>query len=279
MSTNTSTSTSTNGSDGGSGGGAARTAAGAAIAHRTIGTGPHRVLVLHDWFATAAHWGSFLGLLDTDAFTYAFLDFRGYGDRKDVAGRYDVPEIADDALALADQLGWDGFSVVGLSMGGKVAQQVLAKAPGRVRRLAGIAPVPASPYPMDGATRDLFYGAATDPARRRAILDQVTGLRASGRWLDGMVRTSLEDSREEAFASYLASWQTLDLVDTLIGSELPVLVVAGEYDLALTPDLMRATWLAWYPNATLSVLSGAGHYPPQETPVALLTVLEDFLRG
>jgi pimeloyl-ACP methyl ester carboxylesterase len=250
-----------------------------AIAHRTIGSGPQHVIVLHDWFGTSANWGSVLDYLDGDTFTYAFLDCRGYGDRKYVPGRFDIAEIADDVLALADQLGWERFALVGHSMGGKAAQQVLVKAPERVERLAGLAAVPAAPYEMDDETHALFYGAPEDPEKRRAILDLVTGHRASRVWLNRMVRHSLDISRKEAHAGYLASWQTLDLSEAVKGLPLPVLAVVGEYDLVLTADVMRATWQVWYPHAEVITITGSGHYLMHETPVALVTSLENFLRG
>ncbi|CAM5452752.1 alpha/beta fold hydrolase [Streptomyces avidinii] len=162
-----------------------------AIAHRRIGTGPVRVIVLHDWFGTSANWGSVLDHLDPEGFSYVFLDYRGYGDRRDVSGRHSLAEIADDVLELADQLGWDTFSLLGHSMGGKAAQQVLVRAPERVEKLIGLAPVPAEPYAMDDATHALFHGAAADPDKRRTILDLVTGNRVSRHWLDGMVANSL----------------------------------------------------------------------------------------
>ena len=62
------------------------------------------------------------------------------------------------------------------------------------------------------------------------------------------------------------------------GKTLPVLVVAGENDPALGPETCKATWLQHYPNARLEVMSNAGHYPMDETPVALATVVEKFLR-
>ncbi|RSS41651.1 alpha/beta hydrolase [Streptomyces sp. WAC07061] len=250
-----------------------------AIAHRRIGTGPVRVIVLHDWFGTSANWGSVLDHLDPQGFSYAFPDYRGYGERRDVPGRHTLPEIADDVLALADELGWDTFSLIGHSMGGKAAQQVLARAPERVEKLIGLAPVPAGPYPMDDATHALFYGAAEDPDKRRTILDLVTGNRVSRHWLERMVAHSLDVSRPDAFAAYLADWQTRDLSSAVKGSTVPVLVLVGEYDLALTAEVMRATWQASYPNCRIVTIPGAGHYPPHETPVAFATAVEAFLRG
>lgn len=248
------------------------------ISHRTVGDGPHKVLVLHDWFGTAAGWGAFLDHLDPEAFGYAFLDYRGYGERIDVAGEYTLAEIAADALALADQLGWDTFSLVGHSMGAKAAQRVLADAPTRVRRLAGVTPVPAGAYPLEGEAHALFHGAAGQPANRRAILDLVTGHRAGDRWLDAMTTRSVQGSRPEAFAAYLDDWSGRDFAAKVAGSTLPVGVFVGEHDAALTPELMDRTWLAHYPNAELVVLANSGHYPMYEIPVAFAAALEAFLR-
>lgn len=115
------------------------------ISHRRHGSGEHKVIVLHDWFGTTAGWGPFLDYLDRSAFSYAMLDYRGYGDRVAEPGDYSLAEIARDTLALADELGWETFSLVGHSMGGKAAQLVLAEAPHRVRKLVGISPVMAAP--------------------------------------------------------------------------------------------------------------------------------------
>ncbi|MGW4380458.1 alpha/beta fold hydrolase [Kitasatospora sp. NPDC004531] len=248
------------------------------IPHHSVGTGDHHVLVLHDWFGTSAGWGPFLDYLDGDAFRYAFLDYRGYGQRKDVPGAYTLAEIAADALALADQLGWERFSLVGHSMGGKAAQQVLADAPQRVRKLVGLAPVPAGAYPLDEAGEALFYGAAEDRDKRLAILDLVTGRRAGRVWLDRMVDQSLRLSDPKAFDGYVHDWATADLADRVTGNPVPVKVIVGEHDLALTADVMRGTFLAHYPNAELEELAGSGHYPMYEAPVALAASLEAFLR-
>jgi pimeloyl-ACP methyl ester carboxylesterase len=249
------------------------------ISHRLIGAGDHRVLILHDWFGTSVGWGSFLDYLDGDAFSYAFMDYRGYGLRKDVSGAFTLAEIADDALALADQLGWERFSLVGHSMGGKAAQQVLAQAPERVRKIVALAPVPAGPYPLDADGEALFYGAAEDRDKRLAILDLVTGQRCSRVWLDRMVDHSLRDSTREAFGGYVHDWVSADLTDRISGNPVPVKVIVGAHDLALTAEVMRGTWLAHYPAAELEEFANCGHYPTHEAPVALATTIETFLRG
>ncbi|WP_035800663.1 alpha/beta fold hydrolase [Kitasatospora mediocidica] len=248
------------------------------ISHRLLGSGEHQVIVLHDWFGTSAGWGPFLDCLDPAAFSYAFLDYRGYGDRADVPGEYTVAEIAQDALALADQLGWRTFSLVGHSMGGKAVQRVLAEAPHRVRKLAGIAPVPATGFPLEGDAYDLFHGAAEQPANRRAILDMVTGHRAGAVWLDRMTAQSVALSRKEAFAAYLTDWSTQDFAAKITGSTLPVRLFAGEHDAALSEAVLRATWLPHYPQAEIEVLPASGHYPMYEVPVAFAAALEAFLR-
>lgn len=52
----------------------------------------------------------------------------------------------------------------------------------------------------------------------------------------------------------------------------------GANDPALTMEVMKATYLAWYPNAELESMPNAGHHPMGETPVALATSIEKFLR-
>ena len=56
-------------------------------------------------------------------------------------------------------------------------------------------------------------------------------------------------------------------------------VIVGAHDPALSADVMKSTYLAWYPNARMEVMENAGHYPMHETPVALATSIEKFLRG
>ena len=250
----------------------------ATISHRRVGSGEHRVIAVHGWFGSAQGWGSLPDYVDGSEFTYAFMDLRGYGERRDVAGDFTMEEAAADAVALADELGWDRFSLVGHSMGGRAIQHVLLAAAGRVRRLVALNPVPANETPFDDDGWALFSGAAANPGNRAAIIDITTGSRLPAAFVQHIVAHSVANSTTEAFGAYLDSWAKGDFAARVAGNPAAVKVVVGEHDPALSAEVMNQTWLIAYPNAELEVIPNAGHYPMYETPAALVASIEGFLR-
>ena len=219
--------------------------------HR-VGHGPHAVIVLHGWFGDAHAFAPMETALDGAAFSYVFMDNRGYGGMRGAAGQYSMDEVARDALALADALGFATFSVVGHSMGGMA---------------------------FDGAARQLFLDASDDVQARRAIIDRSTGGRLSATWLDWKATYSWESADQAAFAAYFLVWSETDFSGEVQATapKLPLLALVGEHDPRFDADLMRRTYLARYPQARLEVLGNAGHYPMNETPLALAASIEAFL--
>ena len=248
------------------------------IGHTLHGLGPERVIVCHGWFGDWTVFEPVLPMLDAEAFTYAFVDYRGYGKSRGIEGAYTVEEIAGDVLDLADALGWSRFHLVGHSMGGKVVQRVAADAPDRVKSVVAVTPVPASGIPFDERGWAMFSGAAEDDGKRRAIVDFSVGGRLTPAWVDGIVRGSRASATTAAFAGYLESWARGDFSDQVRGLATPIHVLIGEHDAALGEAFMRDTFLRWYPNASLETIGNAGHYPMQETPVIFATLVERFLK-
>lgn len=244
----------------------------------TVGSGEHHVFVLHGWFGSADGWGLFPTYLDGERFSYHFTDNRGYGARMDERGHYSLDEVADDVLALADSLDAQTFSLIGHSMGGAEVLRILAKAPGRVRKLVGLTPVSASPTPFDEAGRDLFWGAAEDPGKRFGIIDFTTGNRLTPVFVQSVVDWSLEHSDRDAFAGAVEAWANADFLDEVKGNETPMLVIPGQHDPALGEATCNQTWVPNFPNCIIEVMPNAGHYPMFETPVALATNITNFLK-
>ncbi len=187
--------------------------------------------------------------------------------------------MVDDVFALADELGWSQFALVGHSMGGAMVLRALSRHPERITAVVGVSPVPASGAPLDAEQQELFGGAARQHANRQAIIDITTGSRQPASWLEAMVAYSAEHSRPEAVAGYLTAWTGADFVGDLPTPQVPVHAVVGEHDPALGEATMRATWLEHLPGCELTVIPNAGHYAMFEAPLSLVGAIEATLPG
>lgn len=247
------------------------------LGYVTFGNGPRKVIALHGWFGDEQTFAPLYRALDPDAATWICPAYRGYGASRHLDGAYAIEQIAKDVIALVDHLNFGAFCLVGHSMGGKAAQRVLADAPSRVEKLVAVTSVPASDMGFDDATYAMFESAVSDPDAARGIVAFSTGGRLSQRFIDEIALHHKKIALDAAFSGYLASWAKTDFHREIVGKMLPVKVIVGEHDGALTAEVMKATYMAYYPNAELEVMANSGHYPMDETPIALATSIEAFL--
>lgn len=245
-------------------------------AHR-YGNGPVRAVLIHGWFGDAHDFDAMLAAIDPEIFSFACIEFRGYGERKGEPGPYDVATIARDAVALADTLGWKQFDVVGHSMGGKAALRVAVEVPERVGKLCGIAPVWAGRSPFDEQRLDLFHKARDAVGVRQGIIANTTGGRLPPIWSRRVAEHSMRTSDPDAFATYFASWALEDFAREAATVTAETLVIVGAHDPGITEAVARATWLTTLPQARLVVLPDSGHYPLNECPLILAAHLTGFL--
>jgi pimeloyl-ACP methyl ester carboxylesterase len=244
---------------------------------KLIGSGPRRVIVFSGWMGGADEWGTVFDAISPDTATFALVDYPGYGRAKSAPGPFSFARHATEVVALADDLGWDRFVLMGHSMGGVAIQRVLLEAPQRVAGLIGIAPVPASSSRMDAARLGFFESAISDIAVRQKIFGVSTGNRLSAAWLSKMAKATQSSIAPDAMRAYLHEWATVDFSDQVRGNPVPVQLFIGEHDPTLSAALMKDTWLSYYPNAALEIIGNAGHYPMYEAPAFLGTRIEAFL--
>jgi pimeloyl-ACP methyl ester carboxylesterase len=93
------------------------------------------LLLIQGLGGNSLHWGEgFLSGLEED-FELILFDNRGAGRSAALDGEHTIADLAGDALGLLDALAIDSAHVVGISMGGMVAQEIALAAPERVRTL------------------------------------------------------------------------------------------------------------------------------------------------
>src|SRR6476661_6933673 len=82
------------------------------------------LLLIQGMSGNHEHWGTrLLELLERDFDVIAY-DHRGVGWSPEITGSFTIAELAEDADALLDRLGVDSAHVLGISMGGMVAQEL-----------------------------------------------------------------------------------------------------------------------------------------------------------
>lgn len=231
------------------------------------GQGKHKILGIHGWFGDETSLKPLELSLDPAEFECAWLAHRGYGRSMNIEGRYDMAEMAEDAIAVADSLGWTSFSVIGHSMGGKAAQLVAARAPGRVQKMVAVAPVAADPVPFDAPTRDLFESAADSAKSRTMIVGHSTANRLSPVWVNALVQNSLTQTRRDAFASYFESWARDDFSAEITNMGTDTLVLVGAEDPVISLAVSEHGFASRYIKVQLKELQGSGHYPMDEVPL------------
>jgi pimeloyl-ACP methyl ester carboxylesterase len=190
---------------------------------------------------------------------------------KDPAGGYSLADMADAAAGPLDALGIERANVVGVSMGGMIAQMVAIRHPQRVRSLTSIM----------STTGDTSVGGATPEAMARLTT-------APGPTRDDRVESSIETSRviwgdtpEFPFDEELARWRAETTVDRAYYPEgtgrqmlairatgdrtpqlreldVPTLVIHGTNDPLVRPSGGEATAAA-IPGAELLLIEGMGH--------------------
>jgi 3-oxoadipate enol-lactonase len=98
------------------------------------GSGPPLLLIM-GMSGTALHWGKpFLGALRRD-FEVIVYDHRGVGASSRLDGAITIVQMAEDAVGLLDALEIGSAHVVGISMGGMIAQELALAHPERIRTL------------------------------------------------------------------------------------------------------------------------------------------------
>ncbi|TCO55025.1 alpha/beta fold hydrolase [Actinocrispum wychmicini] len=270
---------------------------GTELDYHVLGTGRPLLCVPGGPGRAAAYLGN-LGGLDTSR-QLVLLDPRGVGDSPDPADptTFRVDRLVADLDALRAHLGLDRMDLLAHSAGAILGTLYAAAHPDRVANLALITPNLAAidVHGTDDELAAALRNRAGEPwyASARAALDKILGGDLTlatfhesrplfyGRWDDAArahAGVGIAERHVAAREGYFAG-VTLDAPATkaaLTELTAPVLLYAGELDAMVTPATLR-TAIPRFPDATVVVGAGAGHFPWVDDPTGFAAAVNAFL--
>lgn len=196
---------------------------------------------------------------------------------------YEIADMAHDTLALADHLELESFHLLGLSMGGAIAQTIALEQPERVRTLTLCVTWGGSgPY---GAERSRLVGAQiarmsdeerTDFLMLQTMSEEFYENPDSVAWLRRMILRNPNPQSTEAFLRQFDACGRFDVRGRLGRIDIPTHVVGAAHDVMVPP--WKSTELAdLIPGAELTMLEGAPHMVNLESAERFNRVVLDFL--
>lgn len=252
-----------------------------AIALQQAGDGP-LVILLHGIGGRADNWKSQLQALAPDYLAVAW-DMRGYGQSDDYDGPLRVEDLCSDLLAIIDYYDVARAHIIGLSMGGMIAQEFYRRYPERVRSLllantnAGIGvefsavqklefvdlrkrPLLEGKEPVDLVTSMLNVLLGEDPPR--SAIDNITA--------------SISALHKLSYIKAVEAIIDFDSSAALPGIAVPVLLLSSTHDRVIPLQSMKSMNEV-IPGSQLYIFTGVGHLSNLERPEEFNELMLDFL--
>lgn len=247
------------------------------IGYSLYGQGPKKIIALHSWMDDAESWNTTLPFLNTEEFTYAFMDVRGYGRSRNIRGVYNSAEIAADVFTLADDLGWENFYLIGHSMCGLAAQRAaLLDSRNRILKIALITPVSSGGFPADEATLEFFTSIVQNTEVAGMAYGAFTGNRLSAYWQQSRAKRHVEVTASEAQLAYIRMWTAENFISQMKEVNKPILVLPGRHDHPQFKLGAQLEAFEGFKQVEFIEIENAGHFPMQEAPVFLISTIERF---
>jgi 3-oxoadipate enol-lactonase len=252
---------------------------GITLHYRVIGSPAEKpVIVFSNSLGTDFRiWDDVIDLLKSD-YAIVTYDKRGHGLSDCAAAPHRIEDHVADLAALLDHLALKNVILCGLSVGGLIAQGLVASRPELVGKLI-LSDTAHKIGTAEGWNTRIDAIAKNGLA---SILDPVME-----RWFTPAFRSPANTAyliycnmftRQPAdgYAATCAAIRDADFTRSTAQISLPTLVIVGDQDGSTPPDLVRST-ADMIAGSRFEVIAGAGHLPCIEQPRAFVALVRDFL--
>ena len=218
-------------------------------------------------------------------YTVVAVDVRGWGLSEDYEGPLDFDDVADDLVRVLSHIGKHSCHLLGLSMGGLIAQHVLWRHP-EIVLSAVFADTSAGPgEEHDAQWIEEFLRLRKAPLLSGKTPADIAPQVAKSLAVPGAPESSFLRLQASIAALHKESYlKALDYVSSYKAKldhasvKVPVHVMVGELD-ALTPMAQARSLAARFTTCRVDVVPGAGHLSNMDNPRAFNQLLDVFLRS
>lgn len=244
-------------------------------------TGSVPLLVVHGFPLSHEIWSSQINALST-SYRVIAPDLRGHGKTEAAPGPYKMEQMADDLKALIDARRCGPVMMIGHSMGGYITFAFLRRYPKLVAGLGFVCTRPGADTP-EGKTNRENLAQRVEKDGSIAVVDAMFPKMLAPETYaeqpelsDGIRRMMLATPVPGIAGASRGMALRTDSSDLLPAIKVPTLIITGAKDQLISPKESE-NMAKQIPNATLHVVSGAGHLPSVEKPGEVNRVLREFL--
>jgi 3-oxoadipate enol-lactonase len=246
--------------------------------YELAGQGPP-VLLLHPAGLDLSWWQPQVEALRPE-FRVLQLDLRGHGESEAASPPYTILDFANDAHAFLQALEIRTAHVIGLSLGGMVAQELVLTHPTDVR--SRILTNTLCTLPAEARQSMRARGETAKQGGMAAVIEPtVERWFTSGFFGSPLVKRCRERLLANDVGAWAATWNAIAGMDTrprLGEIHVPTLVTTGDADVS-TPVSVAQVIADHIEGAVLRVMPGAPHMAPYERPDLFNPLMLEFLHS
>ena len=196
----------------------------------------------------------------------------------------DYPSMANDVFQLMDSMNIASASIIGHSMGGKVAMQMATDAPARVERLIVVDIAPVDYPPRHNGIFASMNSVARAKIASRKEADAMLANNIPELFIRQFLLKNLSKDDEGNWYWRMGLEEILDAYPAISAAPVfrhayagAVLFIKGERSDYLLKDHEPAI-KTWFPNAQLRIVEGAGHWVHSDKPQVYHSLVKRFLK-
>ncbi len=240
------------------------------------GKGDRTLVFLHYFGGSLHSWTEVINDF-SGSFHCLAIDLPGFGDSDAPTDEPSVRDQSEAVLSVIRENSLTYYTLIGHSMGGKIALDVASLQPEGLQSVVLVAPSPPSPEPITDAQLKVMLDTFGNRPAIEKLVDKITAKHLKPDLFSATVADHLKISHI-AWNAWLLKGSQEDLQANMDKIVVPLFVVSADSDPNFSTAYLRETFSRILPVKEFVEVKQSGHLIPVEQPVVLAAVIRSLIR-